>query len=324
LPEKAQAEHTFTGASAGNNDPYGIVEKILGYHKTINPDKYVFSPLWNPQTGEYYEPDRQDRIVIWDRHEPFSMGFDLSKHPIKPHDFLLTTHLSNEDSLLQCSDHVLYFDVYFDNNIDRVDNTKFDKLADILLGNPKPIREKILAKLEDYDLLESSLVNLFYVYRSPDMPICELENIITDAQDSMVKYNGNWISQTLPTEIYTRTALSFIAESDPQKFYITEKTFKPLLAGRPFLGLQSRRALQQLKKLGFETFDRWWDESYDDIKDQKERAHACVDILNQLSKNNLSLMLQDMEDVLEHNHNVAKQGIEFFHKDAIHFINNLT
>ena len=57
--------------------------------------------------------------------------------------------------------------------------------------------------------------------------------------------------------------------------------------------------------MGFKTFDNYWDESYDLCK-YPERHDKIIDILNEINNledDELIEMYNDMQEILEHNHN---------------------
>lgn len=85
-----------------------------------------------------------------------------------------------------------------------------------------------------------------------------------------------------------------------------EKTMKPIAVFRPFVLVSVPGALQDLKDLGFQTFDRWWDESYDQVQDPTKRLYAIMDIVQSVCATDvqdLRNMLGDMREVLIHNYN---------------------
>lgn len=89
------------------------------------------------------------------------------------------------------------------------------------------------------------------------------------------------------------------------KEHLTEKIFRPIVARQPFVLLGCPHNLEYLKRYGFKTFDRWWDESYDNISDPIERIKAVVKIIEDISNTSnedLENMLQGMSHVLEHNY----------------------
>lgn len=90
-----------------------------------------------------------------------------------------------------------------------------------------------------------------------------------------------------------------------RKKHLTEKIFKPIVMRQPFVLVGCAHNLEYLKSYGFKTFDRWWDESYDQIEDDIERMHAIGKVLADICKNDLdtlTMMLHDMDEVLEHNY----------------------
>lgn len=93
---------------------------------------------------------------------------------------------------------------------------------------------------------------------------------------------------------------------------ISEKTLKPITCYRPFVVLGTPGCLRKLKGLGFKTFSKWWDESYDDEQDHALRLQKIYYITKEiLDKSNKELeeMLDEMKDVLIHNRSVLN-GLE--------------
>jgi hypothetical protein len=89
------------------------------------------------------------------------------------------------------------------------------------------------------------------------------------------------------------------------KLHLTEKIFKPIVARRPFVLSAAPGNLAYLRSYGFKTFDRWWDESYDDSLDADQRLDAIVKILVELCAKpfcEIKNMLVDMQAVLDFNH----------------------
>jgi hypothetical protein len=108
------------------------------------------------------------------------------------------------------------------------------------------------------------------------------------------------------------------------KLHLTEKVFKPIVTGQPFLLLAAPNNLKYLKSYGFKTFGAYWDENYDSMLDPADRMAAVVNITEQLCNKplaELEEMRRDMQDILEHNY-------RHFYYDLVplvitEFINNL-
>ena len=85
--------------------------------------------------------------------------------------------------------------------------------------------------------------------------------------------------------------------------FFTEKTFRPLGLCQPFIYVSNRGMLKKLKSYGFKTFDKWWDESYDDMGDN-QRLEAILNLIKELNKKSikeLSCMYEEMIPILKHN-----------------------
>jgi hypothetical protein len=75
-------------------------------------------------------------------------------------------------------------------------------------------------------------------------------------------------------EIYERSQLTVVTESHFNQtggMFITEKTFRPLLVGHPFMILGQKGTLEKLRSWGFQTDFDGIDQSYDLIEDNSER-----------------------------------------------------
>ena len=75
-------------------------------------------------------------------------------------------------------------------------------------------------------------------------------------------------------EIYENSQLTVVTESHFNQtggLFITEKTFRPLLVGHPFMILGQKGTLAKLRSWGFQTDFDGIDQSYDIIEDDRER-----------------------------------------------------
>jgi len=71
---------------------------------------------------------------------------------------------------------------------------------------------------------------------------------------------------------------------DTNSPYLTEKTFKVLSQHRPFILFGDTNSLKKLQQQGFLTFEKYCDESYDNIADPVAKSHRAVEALKQLVK----------------------------------------
>lgn len=86
-------------------------------------------------------------------------------------------------------------------------------------------------------------------------------------------------------------------------FYPTEKTLRPIIAKTPFIVMGPINYLDNLKKLGFKTFNQWWDESYDQWEGSYriEKIKILLTQIMSWSQEKMQQVLIEMEEVLEHN-----------------------
>jgi hypothetical protein len=105
---------------------------------------------------------------------------------------------------------------------------------------------------------------------------------------------------------YERTFISIISETlmDVDTIFISEKTWKPIMVGHPFMLLGNKHSLKFLKSLGYKTFDKWIDENYDEIEDENERRGAIIKELKKFSElpvNQLINIRFEMNEICEFN-----------------------
>ena len=110
-------------------------------------------------------------------------------------------------------------------------------------------------------------------------------------------------------EIYERSQLTVVTESHFDQtggLFITEKTFRPLLVGHPFMILGQKGILEKLTSWGFQTEFDGLDQSYDDVIDNSERFlhfHRSLKNWYYKSLEEKRLMIQKWESTIQHNFN---------------------
>jgi hypothetical protein len=90
------------------------------------------------------------------------------------------------------------------------------------------------------------------------------------------------------------------------KLHLTEKIFKPIVCQRPFMLLAAPGNLAYLKSYGFETFDKWINEDYDNIENPYQRIDFVINELKklaQMSDKDRMIMDREIQAVCEFNHN---------------------
>jgi len=86
--------------------------------------------------------------------------------------------------------------------------------------------------------------------------------------------------------------------------FLTEKTFKPIKYGQPFVILGTTNSLQYLQEQGYKTFSPWIDESYDQEQDVRFRWYAIMEITRKIAGTSLEDLHKqhtEMTSVILHN-----------------------
>lgn len=109
-----------------------------------------------------------------------------------------------------------------------------------------------------------------------------------------------------PVDSHARSFCQIVTESTYCQPFpcFSEKVINAMVCLRPFVMVSTPRSLEYLKKLGFKTFDSWWDESYDQEQDHEKRILKIlevIDYIDSFSIGELREMYRSMNDVLQHN-----------------------
>jgi len=96
-----------------------------------------------------------------------------------------------------------------------------------------------------------------------------------------------------------------------RRHHITEKTFKPIALGMPFVLVATAGSLEYLRSYGFKTFGHLWDESYDTVLDDHERIRAVASLLQSLCDLSVTeriALYHRCRETIEHNWNHFYNG----------------
>jgi len=128
-------------------------------------------------------------------------------------------------------------------------------------------------------------------------------------------YGEGYFNADLPFQPihYRNTLFSIVMCAFPfveNACHLHSSTFNPIHQGHPILQFGPYKSLERMRERGFKTFDKWWDESYDEIKDGWERFDAILKLVDKLSRKSNKELLEmyvDMKDVLQHNIDLINQ-----------------
>jgi len=200
------------------------------------------------------------------------------------------------------SNHLEHFHIAYNSNQDWKkdldENDKYDILNfDNTVNNFFPNLDKSKFYYKPHDLFSKSL---------------SYDNF---GKDSL---HGSSLKQTvIPIEKYQDVNYVIVNETvfEESKKHLTEKIFKPIAAGKPFMLTGGVDNLEYLKSYGFKTFDCIWNENYDKIDDPKTRIEF---IFNEIfSKMKLKLN-QTSLNLFSHAHKIAEYNRQYFWSDEFY------
>ena len=93
-----------------------------------------------------------------------------------------------------------------------------------------------------------------------------------------------------------------------RRHHLTEKTFKPIAMGMPFVIVGTQGSLHYLRSYGFKTFGDLWDESYDDEPDDSQRIEKIAQVLKQLEHSDRQSIFESAHEIIQHNWNHFYNG----------------
>jgi hypothetical protein len=125
---------------------------------------------------------------------------------------------------------------------------------------------------------------------------------ICDNFTSEQQNNHHWVNQDLYSKSYFHliTETHFDADQSDGTF-ITEKTFKPIKYGQPFVVIGPHGTLSELRNMGYSTFDHVIDNRYDQERNNTKRWQLVRNAIQQIQYNNPHLIFQRCIDEIRHN-----------------------
>jgi hypothetical protein len=132
------------------------------------------------------------------------------------------------------------------------------------------------------------------------------KNIGSTGSDDFVKYDlfgGEWGEIYLKAEPYIDTYFSVVTETVfnyPYSFR-TEKIWKPIAMGHPFVAVANQGYYRDLHKLGFRTFGHVIDETFDSMENNQDRLKRIALVIEDLCQQDLASFLTECYNVCKYN-----------------------
>lgn len=169
------------------------------------------------------------------------------------------------------------------------DTKKYDALY-LNKNTKKPHRQKLFHQISD-DVKSNSLVSYWPSLKLP--PEYEL----------VYPYPAMGCDQDLVERQYTDTKYSLLSESTiaPNEVFMTERIWKSIIAEHVFVVHGNPLYLQRLREMGFKTFAKYFDESYDLEYDEEVRIHKIASLCDNLKDLNWEDVYLNSKSLRKHN-----------------------
>jgi hypothetical protein len=146
--------------------------------------------------------------------------------------------------------------------------------------------------------------------------------------DDLDTHAHNTYDQNM-TDLYLDSYFNIVLETmidvdDSGGQFVTEKTFKPIFNNQFFVAVSPVDHLRHLRDLGYHTFGRCIDESYDSIADNQDRFESVLYLaksLIQSGQDNLHRLYEDLAPEIQHNAQVFQSGMAHRLKAVVDRIN---
>jgi hypothetical protein len=125
---------------------------------------------------------------------------------------------------------------------------------------------------------------------------------ITDTTDDNIRNDHHWVNQRLYQDSYLHIVLETHFDADQSGgTFLTEKTFKVLKFGQPFVIAGPCGSLQALRDMGYRTMDHCIDNRYDEITHNTDRWRALKNSISDFVNSNMSLWASQCRSDVMHN-----------------------
>ena len=245
-------------------------------------------------------------------------------------------------------------DCYFSNIVEYLENLqahesypmvhhKNPKPYDFLFlnGRLRPHRKYLIDSLRELNLLDRALwtnlqatVDLAWTSQLPTAmtePIRTLpieyeiarahNNLPTAVNHEFAKhhlFNNTWGDAIINPQAYVDTSFSVVTETifDYPYSFRTEKIWKPMIMGHPFVAVANRGYYRDLKNAGFKTFSHLIDESFDLIDNPTDRINRVVDTVAHVCYNGARDFLAAAAEQCKYNY----QHLREYNKQQRHLL----
>lgn len=116
-------------------------------------------------------------------------------------------------------------------------------------------------------------------------------------------FGKEWGDIYINPQMYVDTYFSLVTETvfDYPYSFRTEKIWKPIFMGHPWIAVANEGYYRDIRNLGFKTYGDLIDESFDQITNNQDRLNRIITVVEDLSKQGLISFLQAAESTSKYN-----------------------
>jgi len=116
-------------------------------------------------------------------------------------------------------------------------------------------------------------------------------------------FNNDWGEIYLKAAPYADTYFSVVTETvfDYPYSFRTEKIWKPIAIGHPWIAVANEGYYRDMRNLGFRTFDSVIDESFDTIENNQDRLERIAQVIDDLCCQDLASFLKECYTICKYN-----------------------
>ena len=123
--------------------------------------------------------------------------------------------------------------------------------------------------------------------------------------------NDNSVNFEMQKQAYINIVTESLFDRDHTVFY-SEKTFKPIASGQPFILVATANSLPKLRELGYQTYNGLINEHYDTIENPKARIKEVIKEINRLSnmtQNEFNNLMSECYKISKYNIGVMQKRV---------------
>lgn len=179
-----------------------------------------------------------------------------------------------------------------------------------LNGRGRQHRADLLRKLGARGLLNNSLWTNLDSFNGPVQtlhPAYEVpryrNNATTDHYVKFELFDNEWGEIYLEPAPYIDTYFSLVTETvfDIPYSFRTEKIWKPIVMGHPWIAVANAGFYRDMRNLGFQTYSHVIDESFDAIENNQDRMDRIVQVVQDLCSQDLAAFLKECYNTSKYN-----------------------